>query len=125
SPLTYSEEGLRAAERGIDRLRAAVETAPPATPTNDRQLVAELAEATARARLSFTAAMEDDFNTPAAIAAMFDLVREINRAREQGVGGEALADSLATLRELTGVLGFTLQPRESEDAVAAQPFIEL
>jgi cysteinyl-tRNA synthetase len=47
--------------------------------------------------------MDDDFNTPEALAALFDLAREINRARSED---PALAAGLAAqLRALGGVLG--------------------
>lgn len=125
SPLTYTDESLEAAERGVERLRAAAFAEPPARDAASQEAVAALAEATARARLAFTAAMEDDFNTPGAVASLFDLARDVNRAREHGVGGEALSRAQRTLRELAGVLGFTLSERESVETVAAQPFIEL
>jgi len=125
SPLTYTDDSLEAAARGVERLRTAVTAPPPANPTASAETVAELAEATARARLSFTAAMDDDFNAPGAVAALFDLARDINRGREKGVGGEALGQAQQTLRELAGVLGFTLAEAEQAEAVAAQPFIEL
>jgi cysteinyl-tRNA synthetase len=49
--------------------------------------------------------MDDDFNTPQAVAALFDLAHEINRAVEQGRG---VNDAQETMRELGGqVLGFT------------------
>lgn len=51
----------------------------------------------------FEAAMDDDFNTPEALAVLFDLVRELNRAR---IEDQALALSLADeLRRLGAILG--------------------
>ena len=75
-------------------------------------------------REKFIAAMDDDFGTPQAIAALYDLAREINRTRDEGATPEELASAQATLRELAGVLGLTLQERESK-MLAAAPFIEL
>ena len=47
--------------------------------------------------------MDDDFNTPEALAVLFDLARDVNRAREQHrADGPALG---ALLRSLGGVLG--------------------
>ena len=123
SPLTYSEEGLEAAARGMARLRAAAYVAPIATQLD--QAHTELAAASARACGAFRAAMDDDFNTPAAIASLFDLVRDLNRARELRAGAEVLGDAQTTIRELTGVLGFTLAEQQNEQAVAARPFIDL
>jgi len=50
--------------------------------------------------------MDDDFNAPQAVAAMFDLVREINRGHEKGMDTGRARDML---KELASVIGFTLQ----------------
>src|SRR5690606_21382510 len=75
----------------------------------------------AAARDRFIAAMDDDLNTPQALAALFDLVREINRARDEG---RDVSDAQGTLRELAGVLGFVLEAPKN-DAGDAAPFIDL
>ncbi len=75
-------------------------------------------------RDKFTAAMDDDFSTPQAIAALYDLARETNRARAEGAASDALSPAQATLRELAEVLGLTLKMPEAKAASAA-PFIEL
>ncbi|MHB1417950.1 MAG: DALR domain-containing protein, partial [Chloroflexota bacterium] len=125
SPLTYTATSLDAAAKGVERMRAAITAAPAAEGSANAEATRSLAEATAKARLSFTVAMEDDFNTPAAIAALFDLVRDINRSREQGASEEATAQAQHTLAELARVLGFTLAEEHPQEEVAAQPFIEL
>ncbi|MGH8428434.1 MAG: cysteine--tRNA ligase [Gammaproteobacteria bacterium] len=52
----------------------------------------------------FHAAMSDDFNTPEALAVLFDLARELNRRREAGESAEALARELRRLAEPLGLL---------------------
>ncbi|MHB1005615.1 MAG: cysteine--tRNA ligase [Chloroflexota bacterium] len=125
SPLTYTADSLEGAQRGVARLRAAATTVAPSTDGASSEAATELDETATKARSTFTTAMEDDFNTPGAVATLFDLARDINRAREQNVGGEAYARAQQTLRELAGVLGFTLSEEVNADEVAAQPFIEL
>ena len=71
-------------------------------------------------RERFGASMDDDLNTAGALASLFDLARNINRARDEG---RAVDEAQATLRELAGVLGLTL--RERETAQGADAFIEL
>ena len=67
--------------------------------------------------------MDEDLNTPQAIAALFDLARDINRERE---AGSSVREAQATLRELGGVLGLTFEERAAgKDQLAAQPFIDL
>jgi cysteinyl-tRNA synthetase len=53
--------------------------------------------------------MDDDLNTAGALGVLYDLAREINRARGEGASAQNLAPSQATLSELAGVLGLTLK----------------
>ena len=52
--------------------------------------------------------MDDDLNTPRALAVLFDMAREMNRAREQG---HSLGSARQAYRELATVLGLTLEER--------------
>lgn len=115
--VTWSDEGVQAAERGVERLRIAVREEDPAGKVTSPAIAA----ACDRARADFTLAMDDDFNTPQAIAVLFDLAKEINRARDEGQGVSA---GIATLRELAGVLGLTLR-QEERTVQEAKPFIDL
>jgi cysteinyl-tRNA synthetase len=112
SPLTYSEEALKAAESGMERLRQA---ARDSGKVDGSALDAEPYKS------RFTGSMDDDFNTAQALAAIFELAREINRGREEKCDVTAAQN---TLRELTGVLGFTLEEPKKPPLEAA-PFITL
>jgi cysteinyl-tRNA synthetase len=124
APLTYTEEGLQAAERGLDRLRAAAAADATATVSDSEQGGGDLGAVLLDTREKFYAAMDDDFDTPGAIAALFDLGRAINRARTHGAPADQVEPARQTLIELTGVLGLDLaEPvRAAGDAA---PFIEL
>jgi cysteinyl-tRNA synthetase len=87
-PLAFSQELLEEAGARVDRIRNALRH------TTDAPSPPEMAPLKER----FFAALADDFNTPAALAALFDWIREANR-RGEGVGD-------ADLREMLGVLGF-------------------
>jgi cysteinyl-tRNA synthetase len=106
SPITYSDENLSATERGIERLVRAVHI--------------DIGESTAPAidaqshRERFIEAMDDDFNTPQAVAALFALAREINRGRDEGMN---IVEAQKILRELASVLGLVL-PKPVAEAVA-------
>ena len=65
--------------------------------------------------------MDDDFNTPQAMAALFDLARDINRASDEDY---SVAAAQQALKELSGVLGLTLKEME-KPPLDAEPFIEL
>jgi len=89
-PIAYSQERLAEAARAVARIREAGRrlTAGAASPPQ----LAELRE-------GFFAALADDFNTPRALASLFEWVRAANRLTE---AGETVGD--ADLREMLQVL---------------------
>ena len=100
SPLNYSDEHLDNARNALTRFYTALRGLPEATPTADTQFEKD-----------FHAAMQDDFNTPEALATLFELVREINRVRAED---EAAAASLgALLRQLGDLIGILQSNAES------------
>ena len=132
SPLSYTEEGCAAMERSLERLLNALRTTPGSS--DDPSIETAAAAATpvdaAPFRQRFTAGMDDDLNTPRALAALFDLAREINRGRD---AGRPAASAQQELRHMAGLLGLTLDGagpggghRLSDNHHrAAEPFIEL
>jgi cysteinyl-tRNA synthetase len=115
SPINFSEEGVAAAEKGLERLRqAALADIQRGKGDSPAGLDAE------SFRQRFIEAMDHDFNSPQALAALFDLVREINRATDQGCDAR---EAQQTLRELAGVLGFSFEKAQVD--LAAKPFIDL
>jgi cysteinyl-tRNA synthetase len=111
SPLTYSEETLKAAEVGMERLRQAIRDGGGGKTVLDAEPF----------KRRFIDSMDDDFNTAQAAAVLFDLVRDINRGREQNYD---VADARNTLVELAKVLGFTLEA-PTRPPLDAGPFIGL
>ena len=61
----------------------------------------------------FRDVMDDDFDTPAALAYVFELVRDANVAIDEGLH-ETAAMHLATVRELAGALGLEVRDEEPE-----------
>jgi len=114
SPLTYSEGGLEAAERGAERLRQAAHGEGEGERADRRA-------ATDIYRQRFIEAMDDDFNTAQALATLFDLARDINRAGEAGFKAVKARE---TLTELANILGITLEEPEMPP-LEAEPLIEL
>ncbi len=99
SPLNYSDAHLDDAKGALTRLYTALKNAPVNTPAPDwAQPVAQ----------RFKAAMDDDFNTPEALAVLFERAGEANR-------GDIAAAT--TLRSLGAVLG--LLQREATDFLQA------
>ena len=112
SPLTYTQEAMDAAQVGADRLQrvADKETTGKGMFVDPKPYYDKFIEA-----------MDDDFNTPQAIAVLFDLARDINRVEEDGkIAGQARR----TLRELGGVLGLNFKARE-ETPLDVEPLKKL
>lgn len=73
----------------------------------------------------FTSAMDDDFNMAQALATLFDLAQEINRAVNLGHEDKVI-EHRKTFKELADVLGLTLEkPEELSPPLGVQPFIKL
>ncbi len=122
-PLAFSDATVQQAEAALARLRGGMKPANPQAPGLDAGPAAELQHQAQEARQAFIAAMDDDFNTPEALAALFTLVRHINKAREAGATDAQLQPAQEVLLELGGVLGLDLLPKTG--AVDVQPFIQL
>ncbi|MDQ1447869.1 MAG: cysteinyl-tRNA synthetase [Actinomycetota bacterium] len=71
----------------------------------------------------FRDVMDDDFDTPAALAYVFELVRDANVALDEGLQDTAAA-SFATLRELAGVLGIGLRAEAPEADAEIDALVE-
>jgi cysteinyl-tRNA synthetase len=94
SYINYSEETLQHAFEALERFYHALKGL-------DTSGVAAATDTEFEVR--FHAAMQDDFNTPIAVAVLFDLAKEINKLRSSAPA-QALALA-ALLRQLGGVLG--------------------
>ncbi|MBI2381044.1 MAG: cysteine--tRNA ligase [Gammaproteobacteria bacterium] len=98
SQLNYSTENLDSARHALERFYTALKDLPASV--GDPVLAEPFVT-------RFRAAMDDDFNTPEALAVLFELTREINRLRAQDLAGAAAL--AGCLRELGGVLGIVHQ----------------
>jgi cysteinyl-tRNA synthetase len=119
SPMDYSDDAMKEAGRAWERLEVALQNAsryeglPPGA--DNPAEAARLAERTQALRADFHAAMADDFNTPGALAAVFELTREINRVAGGGAAQAApdsvaaVAGARAEMRSLLAILGLGLQ----------------
>ena len=130
SQAVFSDDALDDAARALERWRtfaqaarhALGDDAPRAPASPQRPLDGPVPEGSGAEYVSrFIAAMDDDFNSAEAFAAIHDLVREANRhigGAQRGDEGDskALAGMLEAFLELTGVLNFKLEskPADSE-----------
>lgn len=93
SPLNYSEDNLVQARNALEKLYLALRGLEPVGPDTGTRYAGR-----------FHAAMDDDFNTPGAIAVLKEMAGEINQARTAGDMPRAL-ELAAGLRGLGAVLG--------------------
>ncbi len=125
-PLRESAKAMEAFERLFARFARISGKAFHSLPCRDRQAgdaaIAAAGPEAVQLRAKFLAAMDDDFNTAIAVAALFDFVRAVNKFIDQeGLEKEKPAAELAglearmlVLRELTGLLGLFLKPPAAE-----------
>jgi len=126
NPIGFGAEELAAAARGLERLETAAfnwkhllkrETTDGTAPDAELQ---PLRERIIKTKAEFLAGMEDDFNTPQALAGLYELVREFNRWTQEkefkptAASHELLADASAALLELGGILGLFQETGLSE-----------
>jgi len=98
SSINYSVDSLTEARKSLTRLYTALEGIE-ADSTSVNEISAY--------RERFTRVMDDDFNTPEALAVLFELAREVNRAKQEN---PQQASKLATeLKQLGSILGLLQQ----------------
>jgi cysteinyl-tRNA synthetase len=99
SPINYSEQSLQGAQAALERFYAALRDYGEVEPADRATL-----ESSAYAA-RFCAAMDEDFNTPEALAVMYELVRELNSATRDGAAcAPELAADLKGFGAVFGIL---------------------
>lgn len=96
SPINYAEDNLIEARVGLERFYAALRGYEQVLPASLEAL------SESEYYRGFVAAMNDDFNTRVALATLYDLVREINTAKNDPARAQIL---VAELKALGGILG--------------------
>lgn len=124
TPSRWTDEAVEGTERGFERLRTALANADAALArAPDLPADGPLADRAAEARAAFERAMDDDFGTSGAVAALFDLAVEINRGAGSVLQGDrqsaaGLPAASQTLRTLAAVLGLRIAQAQLPPSVA-------
>ena len=116
-PLNYTVELIESCKNSLERMytcRDNLDFAIEHAHGTDTALVEKCEDA----RKKFKAAMDDDLNTPDALAAIFDLVKDINTLSDAS-DKVTLETAAKTFDELTGVLGL-LYNRKKADSIPAE-----
>jgi cysteinyl-tRNA synthetase len=123
APLLFNDDTLDAAQKNVERLKSALRPALVSASGLNAEAVSVLASASEAAKAGFTESMDNDFNTAGAIAALFELSKFINTARDNSATDEQLKSAQSTFHELAGVLGLKLE--EKQGSGDADAFINL
>ncbi|MFW9799805.1 MAG: cysteine--tRNA ligase [Candidatus Thorarchaeota archaeon] len=126
-PLDYNDDALKQATQSVERIKNAADNVRgrisilERTGSRESEVDNKLSKAIQKVRVSFEKEMDDDFNTPGALAEIFTFVREMNTLTSDVGGAAVLREALATLVELMGILGIDFAAEEIEDSgVAAE-----
>jgi len=123
APLLFTDETLDAAQKSVERLKSGLRGAAPSAKGFAPEALATLAAAAESAKSNFLEAMDADFNTAGAVAALFELVKAINTARDNAATDAQLKSAQNIFRELATALGLKLE--EKQGSAAAEEFINL
>ncbi|MEW5826552.1 MAG: cysteine--tRNA ligase [Candidatus Bipolaricaulota bacterium] len=129
-PLEFSDEGLRAAQAAVRRVQSLVsdiERELPAASGETAAPASAFQDSLAGFRERYVDAMDDDFNTVDALAAVHDAVSATNRFRAEAQGSDRLAlrGAVSLLRELGAPLGLFGARRVETASSLESPLIEL
>ncbi len=108
SPINFSDTLMEQSKQGYERIATAIETLEfLKTNGSDEAMADEAAKIAAldKHREKFIEVMDDDLNTADGIAAIFELVSEINLDVKDGASKSFAEEALKRIRELTEVLG--------------------
>lgn len=129
SPLDFDDEKIEVAGRGLERLKNASEAVAKAMKlagAHEDDDAAELRAKAEKAEADFRAAMNDDFNTALAIAALFELAKDINiYLKKDQFDAKTLEMAQKVLTDLANVLGIELEASTGADDDLADKLMDL
>jgi cysteinyl-tRNA synthetase len=124
--LNFTWEALSAAAAAVDRIRSAAVRLDEVSRGGHRAGGFPSLRRAAEFRAAFAAGLDDDLNTPEALAAVFNYLREVNAAVDDGSldqeGAQAAREALAAADAVLGVLPGSPEvlPAEIEAQIAAR-----
>lgn len=122
-PLNYTVDLIESCKNSLERLYTCRENLDFALSKTDFGTDETLKEKAAEARTKFCTAMDDDLNTPDALASVFDLVKEINTLSAAS-SKAALETAAAAFDEITGVLGLLYNRKKDEVPAEVTALVE-
>jgi cysteinyl-tRNA synthetase len=120
SEIDFTDERLKGAETSLNRLSNSLESLEDAKKTSDKREPTEteqtFSDNLAKLKADFVDAMDEDFNTPKALAALFEMSKEINRflAEQKQVSLDVLEQAYNSFSGLAKALGL-FQEKKTKD----------
>ena len=129
SPIDFNERTIEQARRNLEKIRSSIQAFRrlrelETQVEGEKELLAHVEDL----RHRFEEAMDDDFNTPKALAAIFDFISELNEftGSREGVSRETKGRVLKVIEELLdGVLGIETKVEEKEVQGLSPKLVEL
>ena len=122
-PLNYTVDLIESCKNSLERLYTCRENLDFALSKTEFGTDETLKEKAEEAKKKFCTAMDDDLNTPDALAAVFDLVKDINTLSATS-SKEALETAAAAFDEITGVLGLLYNRKKDEVPAEVTALVE-
>ena len=122
-PLNYTVDLIESCKNSLERLYTCRENLDFTLSKGNFGTDESLKEKAAEAKQKFCTAMDDDLNTPDALAAVFDLVKDINTLSASS-SKEALETAAAAFDEITGVLGLLYNRKKDEVPAEVTALVE-
>lgn len=120
NPINFSNDLMEQSKNGLERMYNCLENLRyQETNAQEKDFLnpseAELKDRLQELKAKFIEAMEDDLNTADAIAAMFEMIKEINTGitAVSGTSREIITFALSLIKELGGVLGILQKEKDS------------
>ena len=128
SIIDFSEASLEQAERSLQTLRNALSnvrklTLKPGIEKNEEELEKKIL----RCRDKFVKAMDDDFNSPFALTALFDLANEVNKFVDSHkiINANLLEKIVNTFKELGGIFNILQEEERKVDLRSVGDLVDL
>lgn len=121
SPINFDADLLQAAATALTRIqnayKAAQHLAESSQTTESEKARDQLLQAIEAFKAAFIKAMDDDLNTPDALASVFTYIRELNTAMAEGISAATAQEAVAALEEIADVLGLALKAETDEQQI--------
>ncbi|MBA3043690.1 class I tRNA ligase family protein, partial [archaeon] len=114
SPIDFSDKGLDEAKQGLERIKNTIDNVKAMAKNAEEGVKGNISDIITGTKQKFLAALDDDFNTREAIAAVFELTKNVNHVLSDGLSRDALNMIIDTYKEFGGILGLFQDEKKEE-----------